>query len=142
MWVLFIPSVLIAILIVTEYNSSEILSALQRLHLPKILVIGLTITIRYIPTFKWEFTVIRQAMDIRGVKFSIVHPIRTFEYLIVPQLFRCVNLSAELTAAGLTKGIGSSNNRTSYFYNRLEISDYLVLAVLLTGVILIAGRFI
>ena len=142
MSILFIPSILIAILIVTEYNSSEILSALQRLHLPKIFIIGLTITIRYIPTFKWEFSIIKQAMNIRGVKFSIFHPIRTFEYLIVPQLFRCVSLSMELTAAGLTKGIGSADNRTSYFYNKLGITDYFVLAIFLIGTIAIIGGLV
>ena len=140
--ILFIPSILIAILIITGYNSSEILSALQRLHLPKILIIGLTITIRYIPTFKWEFSIIKQAMNIRGVKFSIFHPIRTFEYLIVPQLFRCVSLSLELTAAGLTKGIASANKRSSYFYNKMGITDYFVIAIFLIGTIVIIGGFI
>ena len=86
MTVYFTPCILIAVLIVTDYNSSEILSALQRLHLPKIFIIGLTITIRYIPTFRREFRIIKQAMHIRGVEFSVKHPLRTFEYLLVPQL--------------------------------------------------------
>lgn len=111
MTVYFTPCILIAVLIVTDYNSSEILSALQRLHLPKIFIIGLTITIRYIPTFRREFRIIKQAMHIRGVEFSVKHPLRTFEYLLVPQLFRCVSLSAELTAAGLTKGIATEEKR-------------------------------
>lgn len=139
MSILFVPSILIAILIVTGYSSSEILSALQRMRLPKILIIGLTITIRYIPTFKWEFSIIKQAMNIRGIRFSVLHPIRTFEYLIVPQLFRCVSLSSELTAAGLTKGIASKNDRTSYFFNELGITDYLILAFSLIGTIAIIG---
>lgn len=142
MCLLFIPSILISILIVTEYHSSEILSALQSMHLPKILIMGLTITIRYIPTFKWEFSIIKQAMRIRGVKFSVFHPIRTFEYLIVPQLFRCVSLSSELTAAGLTKGISSAKDRTSYFFNKLEITDYGIFVIFFLGVIFIIGGLI
>ncbi|WP_456078832.1 energy-coupling factor transporter transmembrane component T [Mogibacterium diversum] len=142
MTVYFTPCILIAVLIVTDYNSSEILSALQRLHLPKIFIIGLTITIRYIPTFRREFRIIKQAMHIRGVEFSVKHPLRTFEYLLVPQLFRCVSLSAELTAAGLTKGIATEEKRTSYFNNRFHGVDYVLFAIGGAGMVLIIGGLI
>lgn len=142
MTVYFTPCILIAVLIVTDYNSSEILSALQRLHLPKIFIIGLTITIRYIPTFRREFRIIKQAMHIRGVEFSMNHPLRTFEYLLVPQLFRCVSLSAELTAAGLTKGIATKEKRTSYFDNRFHRVDYMMFAIGGVGMVLIIGGLI
>ena len=139
MTVYFTPCILIAVLIVTDYNSSEILSALQRLHLPKIFIIGLTITIRYLPTFRREFRIIKQAMHIRGVEFSVKHPLRTFEYLLVPQLFRCVSLSAELTAAGLTKGIATEEKRTSYFNNQFHGVDYVMFAIGGVGLVLIIG---
>lgn len=142
MTVYFTPCILIAVLIVTDYNSSEILSALQRLHLPKIFIIGLTITIRYLPTFRREFRIIKQAMHIRGVEFSMNHPLRTFEYLLVPQLFRCVSLSAELTAAGLTKGIATEEKRTSYFNNQFHGVDYLMFAIGGIGLVLIIGGLI
>lgn len=142
MTVYFTPCILIAVLIVTDYNSSEILSALQRLHLPKIFIIGLTITIRYLPTFRREFRIIKQAMHIRGVEFSVKHPLRTFEYLLVPQLFRCVSLSAELTAAGLTKGIATEEKRTSYFNNQFHGVDYLMFAIGGIGLVLIIGGLI
>ena len=131
MTVYFTPCILIAVLIVTDYNSSEILSALQRLHLPKIFIIGLTITIRYIPTFRREFRII-----------SMKHPLRTFEYLLVPQLFRCVSLSAELTASGLTKGIATKEKRTSYFDNRFHGVDYVMFAIGGAGMVLIIGGLI
>ena len=115
----------------------EMMIKVSILFIPSILI-----AIRYIPTFKWEFSIIKQAMNIRGVKFSIFHPIRTFEYLIVPQLFRCVSLSLELTAAGLTKGIASANKRSSYFYNKMGITDYFVIAIFLIGTIVIIGGFI
>ena len=142
MTVYFTPCILIAVLVVTDYNSSEILSALQRLHLPKIFIIGLTITIRYLPTFRREFRIIKQSMHIRGVEFSVKHPLRTFEYLLVPQLFRCVSLSAEITAAGLTKGIATEEKRTSYFNNQFHGVDYLMFAIGGIGLVLIIGGLI
>lgn len=137
MTILFVPSIILAYLLITQYNSSEVLSSLEKLHLPKIFVIALTVTLRYIPTFKKEFGIIRDAMYIRGVKFSIKYPLRTFEYLLVPQLFRCLSLSAELTAAGLTKGINSPNKRVSYFDKKFNLVDYGVILIMVLSYTLI-----
>lgn len=130
---LFMPSVALATILISEYQSSEVLSALQRARLPRLFVIGLTVTLRYIPTFYREFSIIKKAMRIRGVEFSVCHPLRSFEYMMVPQLFRCVSLSNELTAAGLTKGISFSGRRSAYFNQGFRMIDYV------TGLLLIAA---
>lgn len=142
MLLLFMPCFILAAVLIGSYKSSEVLSALQRLRLPKIFIIGITVTIRYIPTFYREFKIIKKAMNIRGVDFSILHPIRTFEYLMVPQLFRCVALSTELTCAGLTKGISASNKRSSYFSSGFNLIDYAIFLMLILGYILIIGGLV
>lgn len=142
MTVLFLPCFVLAYLLISEYHSSEILASLEKLKLPKIFVIGLTVTLRYIPTFRKEFQLIKEAMWIRGVKFSIKDPLKTFEYLLVPQLFRCLSLSSELTAAGLTKGINAPNRRTSYFGQGFSILDFLVGITFILGQVLIIGKVI
>ena len=142
MMLLFMPCLMLAVVLIGGYRSSEILSALQRLKLPKIFVIGITVTIRYIPTFYREFKIIKKAMKIRGLDFSILHPIRTFEYLMVPQLFRCVALSTELTCAGLTKGISAKNKRTSYFKSGFGVVDYVIFCILILGYVLLIGGII
>ncbi|MDD7267445.1 MAG: energy-coupling factor transporter transmembrane component T [Lachnospiraceae bacterium] len=130
MMLLFTPSFSLAAVLISEYKSSEVVSALQKLRLPKMFIIGLTVTLRYVPTFYREFKLIKKAMNIRGVKFSVLHPIRTFEYMMVPQLFRCVALSNELTSAGLTKGISAAKRRTSYFNHGFTLIDYLTFSLL------------
>lgn len=139
---LFVPCVILASILVSEYSSSEILSGLEKLKLPKMFVIGLTVTLRYIPTFRKEFQTIKEAMYIRGVRFSLRHPARTFEYLLVPQLFRCLTLSGELTAAGLTKGINAPNPRSSFFEQRFSVLDFLAFFILFLGHSLIIGKVI
>ncbi len=136
---LFLPCFLLAWVLCTEYNSSELLSALQRLHLPKLFIIGLMVTLRYMATFRKEFQLIKDAMKVRGVEFSFKYPIRTFEYLVVPQLFRCLTLSNELTSASLTKGITAPCKRTSYFAQKLSLYDFSVFAVLILGYGMIIG---
>ncbi|MBP1998019.1 energy-coupling factor transporter transmembrane protein EcfT [Peptostreptococcus canis] len=131
-----------ASLLISEYNSSEMLSALQMVRLPKIFIIGLTVTLRYIPTFKKEFKIIKEAMRIRGVKFSVLHPLRSFEYLLVPQLYRCLTLSSELTSAGLTKGMDAPYKRTSFYKRKFLITDYIAIITLILGYSLIIGGVI
>lgn len=142
MMILFLPCIVLASILVSEYNSSELLSGLQSLGLPKIFVIGLTVTIRYMSTFRTEFKIIREAMKVRGVNFSIRHPVRSFEYLLVPQLYRCLILSGELSAAGLTKGIDCPKKRTSFYKRRFLLVDYLAFFVLILSAGLIVGGFI
>lgn len=142
MALIFLPCIILASLLVSQYNSSELLSALEMLCLPKIFVIGLIVTIRYIPTFKKEFRIIRDAMYIRGVRFSAFHPIRSFEYLLVPQLFRALSLSCELTSAGLVKGLSAPFRRTSYYARQIRFSDYLVIILFLSFYLLQLGRIV
>lgn len=142
MSMLFVPTGVLAYLFITSYHSSEVLSSLEKLRLPKIFIIGLTVTLRYIPTFKREFGIIKSAMKIRGVDFSIKKPFLTFEYLIVPQLFRCLSLSSELTAAALTKGINAPNRRRSFFALSFQAYDYGMIAFMCVGYGLLIGKII
>lgn len=142
MMLLFIPCFMYGAIILGDYNASQILSALQRLGLPKIIIIGFTVTVRYIPTFYREFKIIRNSMKIRGVECTIRHPFRTFEYVIVPQLFRCVSISSELTAAGISKGINFPGKRTGYFVQGFRLQDYLILLIFAIGMALIIGGVI
>lgn len=133
-----LPCLMITSVLVKNYTTAELLSALQKLRLPKIFMIALIITLRYIPTFQKEYRYIKESMQLRGITFSYRRPLRSFEYIIVPQLFRCSILAEELTAAGLIKGIDYPHRRTSYYHNTMTIWDYLItLAVVLsvTGVI-------
>lgn len=142
MAVLFLPCYVLAYVLITEYKSSQLLSSLQSVNLPKIFIIGVTVIIRYISTFKQEFKMIRESMYVRGVKFSLRNPMRTFEYIIVPQLFRCLTLSGELTAAGLTKGIDAPIRRSSYYDVGFHLLDAVVMLVLATGYAFILGGLI
>lgn len=142
MTILFLPSYVLACLLIGAYHLSEVFSGLQKLRLPKIFVVGLTVTIRYIPTFVEEFKLIKASMQIRGLTFSLFRPIQTFEYLIVPQLFRCLSLSGELTSAALTKGIEAPMKRVGYFDRPFGIYDLVAVVTLIGGHTLIICKFV
>lgn len=142
MLLLFFPCFILAWILIKEYRSSEIMAALEKLRLPKIISVALLVTIRYISTFSKEFRIIKSSMQIRGVNFSLLHPLRTFEYLLVPQLFRCETLSSELTIASLTKGLTSPGRKTSFYERKLGWRDICVFAGFAAGEILIKGGII
>lgn len=120
------PLMMLASILFYDYNTSEILSALQSLNLNREVMLGITVALRYFPTFKKEFKIMKECMKMRGISPTIRHPLKTLEYFLVPQLFRCSLLSDELTAAGLTKGIDNKGKRTSVFNVRFKRGDVLL----------------
>lgn len=129
----FVPCLMMASLLILDYTSSEIISALEPFHLPKSFVVALAILVRYVPTFKREFGLIRESMRLRGVPYTVKRPVRSFEFFLVPQLFRCASLADEITAAGLTRGITNPVRRSSYYNMKMRPGDVLLCAVMLAG---------
>ena len=129
----FIPCLMMASVLVLDYTASEIISALEPLRLPKAFVVSLAIVVRYVPTFRREFTYIKESMRLRGVPYSLWHPVRSFSFFLVPQLFRCSILADEITAAGMTRGITNPTRRSSFHDMRMRPADYGLCAVLLSG---------
>ncbi len=135
----FLPCGVMAVLLAGEYNASQMLSALQVLPLPKMAIIGLTVTLRYIPTFRKEWAIIKEAMALRGIQMSWRRPVHSFSYMLVPQLFRAVALSGELSCAGVTKGLGAPNRRSSYYQQGFGWPDAAGLAVFALGCMWMGG---
>ena len=133
-----VPCIALASVLVSKYNSAQLLSALETLRIPRVLVVAVTITIKYIPTFRREFGLIKESMRLRGISFTWKKPIKSFQYFVVPQLFRCAALAEEITAAGMVKGIDVPKRRSSYFEEKIRWSDIAILCVFIAG---LAGGF-
>ncbi len=133
MCIQFIPCFVMASILIKDYSPSEIISALEPLKIPKTFIVALAIVVRYIPTFKREFSFMKESMRLRNIPYTIKRPIKSFEYFLVPQLFRCSILSDEITAAALIKGITTSGHRTSYYDMKMRLTDYIMCILLVTG---------
>lgn len=134
-----VPCIALASILVSKYNSAQLLSALETMHIPRVLVVAVTITLKYIPTFRREFTYITESMRLRGIGFTWKQPVKSFQYFIVPQLFRCAALAEEVTAAGLVKGIDAPMRRTSFYEEKASLIDVAVLMIFTLG---LAGGFV
>lgn len=124
-----------------DSGSGRVICALQKLHLPKTLIVGLTVCLRFFPTIAEEFRAIRDAMRIRGIPFNlkncICHPAATTEFVLVPMISRLSLVADELSSAALTRGIEKNGKRTSYYELKIGFTDVLVL-ILFTALLVIA----
>jgi energy-coupling factor transport system permease protein len=119
------PTVFFASGMMATTKIGELVSAMQRLHIPKVIVIPFTVTLRFFPTAKEEFTMIRDAARLRGLRFSM-------ERTLVPMMLRCANIAEELSAAAVTRGIERAGKRTSMRELCLGAPDYVMGVVFLT----------
>ena len=112
-------------------SMGKVVCALQKMHLPKSVIIGLTITLRFFPTIGEEFRSIRDAMQIRGIPFTlkncVCHPGATVEFVLVPIIARLTVISDELSSAAITRGIERVGERTSYYMLKWKAIDTVIL---------------
>ena len=114
--------------------SGGLICALQKWHCPKVLIVSITVILRFFPTISEEFRSIKSAMLVRGiplnVKNSILHPAATTEFVLVPLISRLSIVSDELSAAALTRGIETPQKRTSYYELRIGVPDVILFLLL------------
>jgi energy-coupling factor transport system permease protein len=116
------PTVFFASGLMATTKVSELVSAMQKLRIPKAIVIPFTVTLRFFPTAKEEFAAIHDAARLRGLRFSM-------ERTLIPMMLRCANIAEELSAASVTRGIERAGRRTSMRELRLGAADFCVTAV-------------
>ena len=100
---------------------------------------GVTIIVKYIPTFSPEFKYILESKRLSEISFTCCCPLTNFEYFIVPQLLHYAALSEEFTAVSLVKGIDAPERRSSYFEQNFRFSDFIFLEIFIAGLV---GDFI
>ena len=122
-----IPFMLLGTVIQKQKNISEITTALERMHLPKGIILSIAVMFRYFSSIKDDLFIIIDSMKLKGLytskRSAMLHPIRTMEFIIVPMLFKSLKTAEELSCAALVKGIENTGHKTSYFDVKLRLVD-------------------
>ena len=122
-----IPFMLLGTVIKKQKNISEITMALERMRLPRGIILSIAVMFRYFPSIKDDFFIIIDSMKLKGLytskRSAMLHPIRTMEFIIVPMLFKSLKTAEELSCAALVKGIENTGKKTSYFDVKLRPVD-------------------
>lgn len=123
----FIPGLMMGYYTVTTTTVSEFVAAMERMHMPKQIVIPLSVMFRFFPTVVEEASSISDAMRMRGISFGGNHPGRMLEYRLIPLMTCSVKIGDELSAAALTRGLGADVKRTNICKIGFHFVDYIIL---------------
>lgn len=126
----FLPCFILGRWILTGTEVSEFVAVMWRVRLPQTAIIALSVVFRYFPTIKEEWGSIRAAMKMRGIHVSI-------EHIMVPLLMSAVNVSEELSAAALCRGLDNPGAHTSLVQVKFRLLDIIVWVV--TGSLAVAA---
>ena len=135
------PCAFLSSIILSTTKVNEFLTAMNKAHIPKKVLIPLAVMLRYIPTVREDWGYIKDAMRLRDVTPSLFgllkNPAMTVECLYVPLLMTASNTAEELSCAAVTRGIENPKPRTCLLAIRFRWRD--LVAIVLAVFILILG---
>jgi energy-coupling factor transport system permease protein len=133
------PTLFFAGGIIATTKVGELVSAMQKLRIPKPIVITFAVTLRFFPTAREEFASIKDAMQLRGIGLSagnvLTRPLMVMECVLIPMMMRCATIAEELSAAAVTRGIESGSKRTSINELKMRGVDFLVIVLFIALVV-------
>jgi energy-coupling factor transporter transmembrane protein EcfT len=135
------PGLLMGYYLLSTTTVSEFIAAMEKIRLPKQIIIPLSVMFRFFPTIKEESSSINDAMRMRGIRFgkSRGSLLALLEYRLVPLFISCVKIGEELSCSALTRGLGSPVKRTNICKIGFGFID-LLYAILTTVILLLFIR--
>lgn len=137
-----IPVMMISWVLVKDIRSNEMLSALEKIYLPKKIILSITVALRFFPTYQTEIKMIRESLKMRNIHLSLFQPVKYLEFWLVPILIRASMIAEEMTATAITKGVEAPVPRTSYYQVKMSTLDYSMLIGIVTifSCLLLGGK--
>ncbi len=130
---------IMAIVVVKNFSPRKISAALSKMKVPRNIILAFLIVMRFLPTLHEEFIQILNAMHLRRLSFrsgyGFLHPFRTLRNILVPLLFRCLQISEELGYAAMFRGVDAPFHRSETETAVLRGFDYFLAAFFTATVI-------
>lgn len=125
------PSAMMGYYLLSTTKVSEFVLAMQRMHIPEVIVIPFSVMFRFFPTISEEAESIGNAMRMRGItgKNFFKNPQAVLEYRIVPLMMSVVTIGNDLSAAALTRGLGNGKKRTSICRIGFHWKDFVLMLI-------------
>jgi ABC-type cobalt transport system, permease component CbiQ and related transporters len=135
------PGLCMGFLLLSTTTVSEFVASMERIHMPKQIIIPFSVMFRFFPTIIEEASAITDAMKMRGISFGKTRggPVSLLEYRLVPLMISCVKIGDELSSSALTRGLGSPVKRTNICDIGFHTQDriYLVIAIMVVVLFLV-----
>lgn len=116
--------------VLTTDSTRFMLSLMQQLKLPPNLTYGILAGYRFLPTFRHEFVVLRQAHRIRGVgkPKGVKERLLQFKRYLIPLMANAIRKAERVAIAMESKGFTGSTDRTHYERLTVKRRDWLFLS--------------
>jgi len=126
-FVRLMPGLIMGAYMLSSTTVSEFIAAMYRMHIPQQITIPLSVMFRFFPTVLEEFAAINTAMKMRDIRIGGRNAGKFLEYRLVPLMVCSVNIGSELSAAALTRGLGTKVRRTNICKIGFHVQDIAVL---------------
>ncbi len=128
-FVRLMPGIIMGAYMLSSTTVSEFIAAMHRMHIPQQITIPLSVMFRFFPTVLEEFKAINAAMKMRDIRIGGKNAGKFIEYRLVPLMVCSVNIGSELSAAALTRGLGTNVRRTNICKIGVHTQDIAVLVM-------------
>lgn len=129
----FFPAFMMGYYIIKSTKADEFVTAMERWHITKKVLIPIAVVFRFVPTMQEEAHSITEAMRMREIRFGTQKfwrsPGSLLEYRLIPLLISVVKIGDELSAAALTRGLGRQGMRSSIARVGFTWRDFSILVV-------------
>lgn len=125
----FLASAMMAYYLMKTTTVSEFVTAMEKMHIPMVIVIPFAVMFRFFPTIKEEWHDIRFAMKMRGILTLKRNPFDTLEYALVPLFMSISKIAEELSAASMAKCLTVKGKRTHIVEIGFSFFDFLLFSI-------------
>ena len=115
--------------ILISLSPLTIMSSLRKIGIPNDFNLSITTGLRVMSEMEIRIKEIRNGMKVRGLRISLVHPVRSFELYLIPLMYKCLHVSETLTSSIISKGAEYQIKKTSYNPTKYNIFDLICLVV-------------
>ena len=132
----FLAPMVMGYCVMQSTTVSEFVTAMERMHVPQVITIPLSVMFRFFPTISEENSAISEAMRMRQVAGKKRSAFKKLEYELVPVMMSTIRIADELSQASMTKGLGGDIKRTHICEVGLRFRDYLLMILLTAAAVL------
>ncbi len=124
----------IALVFVFTTHPTEFASSLNRIGVPYKIAYAISLTLRYLPDVKTDFTNIMHAQQARGIDLSKKVPLmmrfKGIANILIPLIFSSLDRAEKISNGMILRGFGQKTSRTWYSTKPLTKQDGVILILL------------
>lgn len=125
-----LPGFIVGYFTLFSTKVSEFIVAMEKMKLPRNIIIPISVIFRFFPTIAEEYKHINYTMKMRGITF-LHHFLKGIEYRLIPLIISVVQIGNDLSFTAMTRGIDTPHKRTNICNIQFKVLDKLLFLIIL-----------